>query len=249
MSPGRKIVATAERYVGVRETPDGSNRGPKIDEWQRQYGLLGQPWCAMFVGGIYKEAGVDDAGLIHPYTGYICDRARAGGHVGPAVPGAMIVWCGTHVGILAAPTSDPNVWHTIEGNSSNSVARRVRSLAGATIVTPPALLTDPEPLLETVYFFEDPGAEYEVYGPYARRSYAEKAKRAKGGEVKETGDGKYVLRVGQTRHFGPWVSKAGRDRSMFERSERTGRKLRPYSRRRELQPAGPAQAEDLGQTT
>lgn len=252
MSPGRKVVAVAENEVGVREIPDGSNSGARVREYQAStyLGGTGWPWCAAFVEWCYETAGVDHAGLIDPSTAIVYQRAKAAGAIGGTpIPGAWILWPGTHIGLIAAPTADPNVVHTIEGNSSNSVARRVRSLSGATVVTPPALLADPEPLIETVYFFEDPGAEYEVYGPYARRAYAERAKRAKGGEIRTLVDGRFVVRVGQQRHFGPWVSKAGRDKRMAERAEHVGRRMRPYSRRRQLQPAGPAQAEDLGQTT
>ena len=47
------VIAVAEREIGVREDPAGSNRGPRVDEYLRGVGLnpaAGSfPWCAAFV--------------------------------------------------------------------------------------------------------------------------------------------------------------------------------------------------------
>lgn len=58
MKPCRELaVEHAARYVGVREDPDGSNRGPHIDRWNREAsGVVGIAWCAAFVCGMYREA-------------------------------------------------------------------------------------------------------------------------------------------------------------------------------------------------
>jgi len=57
----------ALRFVGVKEHPSGSNRGPDIyrdgkvggiDNWcERANGLHGYPWCAAFVCGMYSDVG------------------------------------------------------------------------------------------------------------------------------------------------------------------------------------------------
>lgn len=58
-----QALEQARLYVGVREQPSGSNRGPHIDRWCRwANGLVGYPWCAAFVCGMYREA----CGLIVP---------------------------------------------------------------------------------------------------------------------------------------------------------------------------------------
>ena len=37
--------------AGVMEIPPGSNRGPEIDEWAREFGSPpGSPWCALLLG-------------------------------------------------------------------------------------------------------------------------------------------------------------------------------------------------------
>jgi Transglycosylase SLT domain len=77
----RDVMARAERYQGrcvavaavggthgsalswalsqVGVTEHGTNRGPKIDDWQRRAGINGQPWCGAFVHEAFWQAGVD----------------------------------------------------------------------------------------------------------------------------------------------------------------------------------------------
>lgn len=44
------LVAEAARYLGVRETPKGTNRGVHLDYWLTTVGSpLGSPWCAAAV--------------------------------------------------------------------------------------------------------------------------------------------------------------------------------------------------------
>jgi hypothetical protein len=58
-----KALAQAHLYVGVREEPAGTNRGPHIDRWCRwANGVVGYPWCAAFVCGMVREA----CGLVVP---------------------------------------------------------------------------------------------------------------------------------------------------------------------------------------
>jgi hypothetical protein len=50
-------IAVAEQAANVREEPLGSNRGPKVDEYQRRTGLRpGHPWCACFLYWCFDEA-------------------------------------------------------------------------------------------------------------------------------------------------------------------------------------------------
>lgn len=49
----------ALRHVGVCEDPVGSNRGPEIDAWAREFGSpLGSYWCALAVGKSRKVGGL-----------------------------------------------------------------------------------------------------------------------------------------------------------------------------------------------
>ncbi len=51
-------VAAAEEAIGVREDPVGSNRGPRVDEYQIRCGLpsSGYPWCACFVYWCFDQS-------------------------------------------------------------------------------------------------------------------------------------------------------------------------------------------------
>lgn len=53
----------AKLYVGTKEHPPNSNRGPHIDRWEKwANGLTGYAWCAAFACGMFREV----AGLIVP---------------------------------------------------------------------------------------------------------------------------------------------------------------------------------------
>ena len=55
-----KALGCAKKYVGTREQPPGSNRGWLIDKWNREAcGLIGVYWCASFIHGMFKEAGLN----------------------------------------------------------------------------------------------------------------------------------------------------------------------------------------------
>jgi len=53
----------AASYVGVKESPPGSNRGPQIDKWNKVAGVpVGSPWCMGFLRAMFKLAGVQLGG-------------------------------------------------------------------------------------------------------------------------------------------------------------------------------------------
>jgi len=251
VTSNQRVVATAARYVGVRENPPGSNRGPLIDKWEAYWrlGYLGWPWCGAFASAVLREADVTD--VSHPSTAEICRKARERRWVtNTPVPGALIVWCGTHVGILVSEVS-PGVWNTIEGNSGDQVARRVRSLAGATLVVSPEL-RHAQPSLERAYYLEDTKVVPKMYGPWATRQAREKAisrlspaNRALARRVKL--GKKFAFTLGR-RVYGPWLDQAGRDSAQKVLERRLGRSLRPFSRVRTTTGISSA-PEALGKTT
>lgn len=50
----------AKKWVGVKEHPAGSNRGPQIDQWQkRTNGATGYPWCAAFLFCMFDDVGLN----------------------------------------------------------------------------------------------------------------------------------------------------------------------------------------------
>jgi hypothetical protein len=60
-----RLVARAKVFVGLKEHPAGSNRGPYdrkrkggIDDWcRRANGLTGYPWCSAFVCAMAEDCG------------------------------------------------------------------------------------------------------------------------------------------------------------------------------------------------
>lgn len=251
MTPNQRVVAVAAKYVGVRENPPGSNRGKYIDQWENYWklGYLGWPWCGAFSSAVLREAGVTD--VSHPSTAEICRKAHQRGWVtNNPVPGALIVWCGTHVEILVSERS-PGVWNTIGGNTDDMVARRVRSLKGAMIVVSPELRGG-KVERERAYYLEDLKAKKPRFsGPWRTRVMREKAIKRLSPAMQRTVRrvrirGKYAFEFGgERRVYGPWLDPAGRENAQKILEKRLGRRLRPFSRVTNNTGA----AEALGKTT
>lgn len=54
-----KAIDFALANISVCEVPAGSNRGPEIDDWTREFGSpLGSYWCAIAVGKARKVGGL-----------------------------------------------------------------------------------------------------------------------------------------------------------------------------------------------
>ena len=133
-------VNRAHAFVGVKEEPPGSNRGPLIDEWNLEAnGVLGEPWCMSFQHAMFKECGVTLGGwagvenflewsLVH---GYSVSRPFRGDLV-------CFDWNADrwydHVGIVDRVLAvgpggrPPYVIRTVEGNVGDAV--RVMRRAG-----------------------------------------------------------------------------------------------------------------------
>lgn len=250
MTLNERVVATAARYLSVREKPLGSNDdgGGPITKWEATWGMRYEPWCGMFASAVLREAGVTD--VSHPATSVICQQARAKGWVtNTPVPGALIVWCGTHVEILVSQAS-PGVWNTIGGNTSDQVARRVRSLSGGTLVVSPELRNN-KPAVQREFYFEDTAVTPVLYGPWLTKAGREKkiaalspALRAQARRVRV--GRKYGFTLGR-RVYGPWLDEAGRNEARPVLERRVGHTLRPFSRVTTAQGA-PAAAQALGKT-
>lgn len=251
MTSNERVVAAAARYVGVREKPAGSNRGPLIDKWEQYWnlGYLGWPWCGAYASAVLRESRVTD--VSHPSTAEICRRAKEQGWITTRpVPGALIVWPGTHVEILVSQISQ-SVWNTIGGNTSDSVARRVRDLAGATLVVSPEL-RHAQPSVQREYYLEDSAVTPKLYGPWRTKLMREAAikrltlvNRKLARRVRVTGG--YGFTIGR-RVYGPWLDRAGRDNAEVVLTRRLGRTLRPFSRVTTTSGTS-ASAQALGKTT
>lgn len=259
----RTLIALAEKDVGQRETT-GPNRSPWLDPIQRfvakLFGwstdfLIGQPWCGTWGTKKGNEAGFTSAdNPWHPSCESMWVKATANGTLtSHPQPGCAIVWRGIHTGMVVAIGS--SVVHTIEGNSGDAVSRRVRPLTGTHRYVVPKTLTQGAPT-QTVYYLEDLKAQYTVLGPWRTKVMRDRAyKRLKPARKRvatclTTGDGRYVIRVGQARHYGPWTVKASRDNAQAVLEKRLARRLRRYSKTRRLDTTTPVggTAEDLGKT-
>lgn len=135
---GRRMVALAQGEVGVRESPPGSNNGARIQTYRTATaGAAGTPgpWCAYFVSWLARQSGApigqNGAGM-----GYVPNIEAWGRQTGrfaePSLtprPGDIVIFerngdgVADHTGIVERVDPDGRV-HTIEGNSSDMVARR-----------------------------------------------------------------------------------------------------------------------------
>lgn len=80
-APIERAIQWARKQEGTTENPAGSNTGPGITEWQRDFGswLVGQPWCGVFCGQALKRAGVAVDSYVASVA-YIEQHAKEGSH-------------------------------------------------------------------------------------------------------------------------------------------------------------------------
>lgn len=129
---GARMVAIAQAEVGQAEQPPGSNDSPRIAEYRTATKGSGVgPWCNYFVSWVAKQAGAplgeagQGFGLVDACYAWAQRTGRANpvDSGRPPQPGDLIVW-DEHIGLVERVLPDGRV-QTIEGNSSNQVARRV----------------------------------------------------------------------------------------------------------------------------
>lgn len=119
-----QALAFARSQVGVTEHPAGSNRGPAVDIWERECGVLGAPWCGCFVNAVLVAGGFPDEEFLR-YCPSIEGKAKSGDggwswHSTPMV-GDLVLYgksIAEHVGFVTVFTGHVDS-ETIEGNTSN----------------------------------------------------------------------------------------------------------------------------------
>jgi hypothetical protein len=135
-SAGQRMLAAVQAEVGQTEQPPGSNDSPRIAEYRTATAGSGVgPWCAYFVSWAAKQAG-SPVGEQGQGFGAVASVMEWGQRTGRALPagttpqaGDIIVWGGRHIGIVESVGPDGSI-NTIEGNSSDSVARRTYGADG-----------------------------------------------------------------------------------------------------------------------
>jgi hypothetical protein len=133
---GQAVLNAVRNEVGVAEEPPGSNDGARISQYRQATAGSGvAPWCAYFVSWAAREAGVPlgDAGQGFGRVDDVWAWAERSGKAIPAAgaqpqPGDLIVW-DEHIGVVESVGADGTI-STIEGNSSDSVARRTYGADG-----------------------------------------------------------------------------------------------------------------------
>ena len=246
---GILVINAAARYEGLREV--SPNSGEVIERWQREAeDSLGYPrgtyarapWCAIFARAMYKEAGVEiDSMLVHPYTGYICDRADElnlwlpSGALAP--PASLFLFCDVHVGLVVRDRGN-GIIDTIEGNSNDMVRRVVRDKNSGRIAVPPGL-DSPAPVImakRDSYGFDDMNIRPKTKGPWSRqqsrdellKSFARKNPDQWVAPVTLVRDDKMVYAFrhnkkgtyGDTWRFGGWPSIEARKQEMAAYAKR-----------------------------
>lgn len=132
-----RAVQAAQKRIGIGEV-GSSNRGKKLDDWERRFGMLGQAWCGIFVGLALQKAGVKGVTSRVASVSGIEEDARAGRNgfsrflsANKARPGdALIVRRGGHVGLVESVDKNGTI-HTIEGNTSTGKVQRRTHTAGS----------------------------------------------------------------------------------------------------------------------
>lgn len=140
-----RALERAQRKVGVREVPMGSNRGPYVSKWLRAARAdVPNPWCGAFLYSMFLEAESDAVKLI-PYPAavlsWVTTAAGHGWEVSRPFRGDAVAysWHGAdpdpddHIGIvekvlaLPWPRNGHRYWiRTVEGNTGDAVRRRWR---------------------------------------------------------------------------------------------------------------------------
>ena len=271
MTAGERTAKRAAGYVGTREVPMGSNRGPQVERWQAPWGMgTGWPWCGAFAAAMVaygvtgRESDVYDPRLGsppigHPSTAVMADRAKAQrATIAHPVPGAFIIWPGKHVEVCADYSPDGRNVVTYGGNSGDMVARRVRAYGrgtGTILAAPPAIRSGASGATGgRRYYVEDVGAVKRTkrYGPWRTKAMRErviarlpKATRDRVRRVRIRG--RYAFEIGPRRVYGPWASPSARDGAAKVLANRLGRPVRRFS----LPPVKRAslKADAIGKTT
>jgi hypothetical protein len=122
--PRAKVVKYAASFIGTKEHPAGTNTGPRIDGWQRNFGIHAEPWCGAFVGSMLLHVGVhvssrivyvpsivtDAKNGVNNFRGWTTDPKRA-------QPGDVVTLFGEEHTELVRKITATGV-HTIGGNTS-----------------------------------------------------------------------------------------------------------------------------------
>lgn len=163
MSSALQVLTIARAEIGVKESPANSNKV----KYAKEYGMNGQPWCAMFVWWVFKKAGCPElfyGGKKSAYCPTIADYYIAKKQTvakSKGKPGYIVLFdwndsgASDHIGIIEKKNADGS-YTTIEGNTSvgndsngGKVMRRIRYQKDISWICDPKY-TETEDVKETV---------------------------------------------------------------------------------------------------
>lgn len=137
------LVKHALAEVGVEEHPRGSNRGPRVDDYQRATWLEQKDWgawCAAFVCFCMREAMREGESLGATYTLHRPQTAGAYDFQNWSLRqddstqtkinpdndikrGDIVIFTFSHIGIAASGVNEGGHFDTIEGNTNDDGSR------------------------------------------------------------------------------------------------------------------------------
>lgn len=127
MATVQELLGLYRAELGVREVPMGSNRGPRIRQYQASTGAYNAAWCVSFLQFGLWRLGVPRIANRSAGVFYCVDWARKNGllRYSPK-PGyfAAYMWSAGHIGVVEEVSAGG--FMAIEGNAANSVRRKWR---------------------------------------------------------------------------------------------------------------------------
>lgn len=137
---GEQALQVALQEVGVKEQPPGSNRGPRVDQYQG--GSKGQYWCCHFVSWCVEQTGKSPFGH-RAAVSSLRKWGKSNGKYTPSEraqpqPGDIFTksrydkagkLVGGHTGFVQSYNPDNRTVRTVEGNVRDKVMELTRSLS------------------------------------------------------------------------------------------------------------------------
>lgn len=134
-----RTLAWARSKIGHYKEEFGSNRGGELDALEQKFGMVGQPWCAIFATtAVSQSVGTRcRTAAVATIRAWAQDGSHGyqRGFRASAKPGDLLCIDTQHVALVEKVRGDQLT--TIEGNTSaNQVARRTRSKSEGDLVRP-----------------------------------------------------------------------------------------------------------------
>ncbi len=143
---GARQVAIAAREIGVKESPAGSNSGPRVRVYQVLTGAFGAPWCASFSAWVAVQGGFPKerlpkppawvpawlAAARDPGNRYLSVVSRTAARRGDRV---IYNWDGgqpDHIGVVSRNLGLLHGFIAVEGNAGDAVTTKTRAFGRTT---------------------------------------------------------------------------------------------------------------------